>query len=301
MKGTKKRTASGGGTYIAGDAGGSSNKKSKSNNNNSTTSSSSSSAPSVPHASSGSMLPPPKTTELLRWFHAFIETPSNVLLLQTQSEYQFQQLHNILQSCQDTIQQNDAIHNPGSPHNIKPQREHPHIEAIFQQRSPGAQRSLGDTLENNNDSHSKSGSNKSESDSNSSDSDSDNSDSDSDSGEDSGVDNIVLLAQTMRLKRSSGYRRQCHECFKMYVKPSNGFCYACSPEFEQLLVVERNDINAAISRLIKDDGYKALMKEWHSRENEGTYDHPVDPNDCTNRQKRLILYYKAFNWFYSGA
>jgi len=118
---------------------------------------------------------------------------------------------------------------------------------------------------------------------------------------DSGVDNIVLLAQTMRLKRSSGYRRQCHECFKMYVKPSNGFCYACSPEFEQLLVVERNDINVAISRLIKDDGYKALMKEWHSRENEGTYDHPVDPRDCTNRQKRLILYYKAFNWFYSGA
>jgi len=93
------------------------------------------------------------------------------------------------------------------------------------------------------------------------------------------------------LKNASN--NHCCFCAKHPRVPVHG-CYGIKGIlYDRLTTVEIIDIDVAAYRLGLDGAYVALTQQWLAKTNR-TGNIPQCPQDCTPRQKRLILYYKIF-------
>ncbi len=86
----------------------------------------------------------------------------------------------------------------------------------------------------------------------------------------------------------------CAMCSNM-PQPASNQCWNPSCEAKTLLLtVEGDDIVIAKQRLTKKKAYVEYINQKLTHELRVLHDYPPTVNDCTNRQKRLIIYYKIF-------
>ena len=95
--------------------------------------------------------------------------------------------------------------------------------------------------------------------------------------------------------------KTCPMCAVMPIAPPNGFCWAAtSGQKTILLTVTETDISITRERLVKRQCYIQWIRQKMS--SLGIDDNELDDipslGHCTNRQKRLIVYYKIFlSWW----